>query len=41
MKTICGYTQDGTNDFDWTRTYGKTASSDTGPTNGHTLESGR
>ena len=37
----CGWIQDRTDDFDWTRTYGETGSSDTGPTNGHTFESGK
>ena len=36
MNTICGYTQDGTDDFDWTRGSGKTSSTYTGPTFDHT-----
>lgn len=35
-KTICGYTQDNTDNFDWTRSFGGTASVGTGPANDHT-----
>ena len=33
---ICGYTQDKTDVFDWTRGSGLTSSGSTGPTNDHT-----
>ncbi|KAK3084897.1 hypothetical protein FSP39_020980 [Pinctada imbricata] len=33
----CGFTQDKSDDFDWTRHVGRTASSGTGPTADHTL----
>ncbi|XP_067654503.1 MAM and LDL-receptor class A domain-containing protein 1-like [Haliotis asinina] len=35
-KTICGYTQDKTDDFDWRWSTGSTASAMTGPDNDHT-----
>ncbi|WAR02785.1 MLRP2-like protein [Mya arenaria] len=34
--TICGYTQDQTDTFDWTRTFGSTVSQNTGPPSDHT-----
>ncbi|XP_019641852.1 PREDICTED: MAM and LDL-receptor class A domain-containing protein 1-like [Branchiostoma belcheri] len=37
---ICGYTQDRTDDFDWTRRRGSTTTSGTGPTGDHTTGSG-
>ncbi|KAI8512343.1 MAM domain, meprin/A5/mu [Branchiostoma belcheri] len=37
---ICGYTQDRTDDFDWTRRRGSTTISGTGPTGDHTTGSG-
>ncbi|CAH1274166.1 MALRD1 [Branchiostoma lanceolatum] len=33
---VCGYQQDGTDDFDWARQYGNTGTSDTGPLSDHT-----
>ena len=36
--TICGYTQDKTDNFDWTRDYGGTTSSGTGPAVDHTYK---
>lgn len=33
---LCGYTQDKTDVFDWTRGSGQTSSGSTGPTNDHT-----
>ncbi|XP_064619815.1 MAM and LDL-receptor class A domain-containing protein 1-like isoform X2 [Lineus longissimus] len=36
-KDICGWEQDSKDDFDWTRQKGSTPSSDTGPSNDHTL----
>ncbi|XP_013393210.1 MAM and LDL-receptor class A domain-containing protein 2-like, partial [Lingula anatina] len=35
-KDVCNYTQDNTDQFDWTRKSGSTSSSITGPTNDHT-----
>lgn len=37
---LCGYTQDTTDDFDWTRKHGSTSSSGTGPTTDHTTSTG-
>ncbi|XP_035658189.1 MAM and LDL-receptor class A domain-containing protein 1-like [Branchiostoma floridae] len=34
---ICGYTQDDSDDFDWTRLSGNTPTTNSGPTNDHTL----
>ncbi|GFN85250.1 MAM and LDL-receptor class a domain-containing protein 2-like [Plakobranchus ocellatus] len=34
---LCGYTQENTDDFDWTRTSRATSSVNTGPTNDHSL----
>ncbi|XP_033751994.1 MAM and LDL-receptor class A domain-containing protein 1-like [Pecten maximus] len=34
---LCGYTQDTTDDFDWTRQSGQTASANTGPSADHTF----
>ncbi|XP_033751998.1 MAM and LDL-receptor class A domain-containing protein 1-like [Pecten maximus] len=38
---ICGYTQDSTDTFDWTRHSGATNSAGTGPTNDHTYKTSR
>ncbi|KAK7478849.1 hypothetical protein BaRGS_00029948, partial [Batillaria attramentaria] len=40
LPTICGYTQETVDDFDWTRHRGRTASSSTGPTGDHTTGTG-
>ncbi|KAK7478855.1 hypothetical protein BaRGS_00029954, partial [Batillaria attramentaria] len=40
LPTICGYTQETGDDFDWTRHRGRTASSSTGPTGDHTTGTG-
>ena len=37
---LCGYTQDKTDDFDWWRYNGGTASSGTGPSSDHTTLTG-
>jgi hypothetical protein len=37
---LCGYTQDITDNFDWTRQRGRTASSGTGPSSDHTTSTG-
>ncbi|XP_066300034.1 MAM and LDL-receptor class A domain-containing protein 1-like [Branchiostoma lanceolatum] len=37
---ICSYSQDSTDDFDWTRKTGSTGSGSTGPSTDHTLGSG-
>ena len=37
--TSCGYTQDGLDDFDWTRHFGWTQSTATGPSVDHTHSS--
>lgn len=39
-KGLCGYTQDSTDDFDWTRNRGSTTSSLTGPSSDHTTRTG-
>ena len=36
--SICGYTQDTTDNFDWTRQFGGTVSVGTGPTVDHTYK---
>ncbi|CAH1274193.1 MAMDC2 [Branchiostoma lanceolatum] len=38
--TLCGYDQDITDDFDWTREQGSTQTSSTGPSSDHTTGSG-
>ncbi|XP_076116199.1 MAM and LDL-receptor class A domain-containing protein 1-like isoform X1 [Mytilus galloprovincialis] len=38
-SNLCGYTEDKTDDFDWTRTSGTTPSPSTGPLNDHTVGS--
>ncbi|XP_035665473.1 MAM and LDL-receptor class A domain-containing protein 1-like [Branchiostoma floridae] len=38
--TLCGYQQDNTDDFDWTRQQGSTATTNTGPSFDHTTGSG-
>ncbi|XP_069133150.1 MAM and LDL-receptor class A domain-containing protein 1-like [Argopecten irradians] len=38
---ICGYTQDKTDVFDWTRNSGATGSTSTGPSNDHTYKTSR
>ena len=38
---ICGFTQDTTDDFDWTRQKGATKSGNTGPSTDHTLGTGQ
>ncbi|XP_066292880.1 MAM and LDL-receptor class A domain-containing protein 1-like, partial [Branchiostoma lanceolatum] len=38
--TLCGYQQDNTDDFDWTRQKDSTGTSDTGPSSDHTSGSG-
>ena len=38
---LCGYTQDSTDNFDWTWFSGPTSSHDTGPSNDHTFGSSR
>ncbi|XP_066300036.1 MAM and LDL-receptor class A domain-containing protein 1-like [Branchiostoma lanceolatum] len=38
--TVCGYTQSGTDDFDWTWQSGDTPTSNSGPTNDHTYGTG-
>lgn len=35
-SNICGYTQDKSDDFDWTRASGGTTSAGTGPSSDHT-----
>nr|CAB3263601.1 MAM and LDL-receptor class A domain-containing protein 1-like [Phallusia mammillata] len=35
--TLCGFTQDSSDDFDWTQNTGATSSADTGPITDHTL----
>ena len=40
QSDLCGYTQDKTDDFDWTRTQKATQSSGTGPATDHTYKSG-
>ncbi|XP_066292578.1 MAM domain-containing glycosylphosphatidylinositol anchor protein 2-like [Branchiostoma lanceolatum] len=37
--TLCGYQQDNTDDFDWTRQQGSTTTDDTGPSSDHTTGS--
>ncbi|CAB3978524.1 MAM and LDL-receptor class A domain-containing 2-like, partial [Paramuricea clavata] len=37
---LCGYTQDTTDDFDWTRKNGATSSTGTGPSSDHTTSTG-
>jgi len=36
QASICGYTQDRTDNFDWTRDNGGTGTAGTGPTKDHT-----
>ena len=40
-SNLCGYTQDKSDNFDWTRKSGRTSSSGTGPSNDHTYGSTR
>lgn len=40
QQDLCSYTQDKTDDFDWTRLKGKTPTSGTGPLTDHTLGTG-
>ena len=35
-QDVCGYTQDKTDDFDWTRDYGGTGTANSGPSVDHT-----
>ena len=40
-NSMCGFTQDKNDTFDWTRNKGGTSSSPTGPSSDHTSGSGR
>ncbi|XP_019641851.1 PREDICTED: MAM and LDL-receptor class A domain-containing protein 1-like [Branchiostoma belcheri] len=39
--SLCGYQQDNTDDFDWTRQQGSTGTTNTGPSSDHTTGSGK
>lgn len=41
IQEFCGWTQDKTDDFDWSKNKGSTKSSETGPTFDHTLKTGK
>ena len=41
IQEFCGWTQDKTDDFDWSINKGSTKSSETGPTIDHTLKTGK